>query len=83
MRRMLTTLGRELRAHAPFTALGTLSGLAIVLVLVLAKAQPAFSTGLFWMLHPVHVLFSALVTTATYRLHGGRGVWRSSTPPTT
>jgi hypothetical protein len=28
-------------------------------------------------MHPSHVLLSALVTTAMYRLHGGRGVWNT------
>ena len=73
----LGTIGRELRAHAPFTTAGALSGIAIMLVLLGAKASPAFSTRLFWIAHPAHVLLSALVTAAMYRLHGGRGAWNT------
>ena len=68
---------RQMRAHAPFTAVGTLSGVAIMVVLLAAEAPTAFSSRLFWVCHPLHVLLSALVTTAMYRLQGGAGVWRT------
>ncbi|MBP7831258.1 MAG: phosphatidylserine decarboxylase [Kiritimatiellae bacterium] len=67
----------ELRKHAPFTAFGTLSGLVIMLILLAVKASPGTSTRLFWFMHPTHVLLSALVTAAMFRLHGGRGIWRT------
>ena len=35
------------------------------------------SSTLFWTLHPLHVLVSALVTTAMYRLHSKGGIWRT------
>ena len=66
----------ELRRHAPFTALGTLTGIALMLVIVLASVPASVSRTAFWTLHPLHVLLSALVTTAMYRLHGGNGWWR-------
>jgi hypothetical protein len=67
---------KELRAHAPYTALGTLSG--IVLLLALIYAQVPASTSLRWfdVLHPSHVFLSAMVTAAMFRRHGGGGVWR-------
>ncbi len=65
----------ELTRHAPFTAFGTLTGILIMLVLVSARVPRSLSEGLFWTLHPVHVLLSALVTTAMYTLHGRRSVW--------
>ena len=71
-----TILG-ELQSHFPFTALGTLSGLVIMLILVIAKAPPEISMGLFWLMHPLHVFLSALVTTAMYRIHDGQGVWKT------
>lgn len=67
----------ELRKHAPFTAFGTLSGLVIILILLAAKVLPGTSTRLFWFMHPTHVLLSAVVTAAMFRLHGGRGIWRT------
>lgn len=68
---------RELRAHVPFTATGTLSGILIVLVLIGLNTPSSVSNTLFWIMHPSHVLLSALVTTAMYRLHGGRGIWNT------
>ena len=65
----------ELRAHIPFTALGTLSGVLLLAVLILSHTPRTFSITLFWTLHPLHVLLSALVTTAMFRRHGGRGFW--------
>jgi hypothetical protein len=35
------------------------------------------SSGLFWTFHPLHVLLSAFVTAAMYRLHGNRGLWQT------
>ena len=63
----------ELRHHAPFTALGTLSGIAIMLLFSVARVPRAYSDTLFWCLHPGHVILSALVTAAMYRLHSRGG----------
>lgn len=68
---------RELLAHAPFTALGTLSGMIVLLLLLWTRAPQAVSARLFWVFHPLHVLLSAFVTTAMFRLHGRRGFWRT------
>ncbi len=73
--KVAATIGRELRLHAPFTTLGALSGVAIMVVLTLAHVPRSFSTTLFWSLHPLHVLLSAMVTAGMYRLHGGRKLW--------
>jgi len=72
----LNKILRELKAHAPFTVLGTSSGVLVLLLIVWARVPRSVSTGLFWTLHPLHVVLSALVTTAMFRLHGGRGFWR-------
>jgi hypothetical protein len=66
----------ELRRHAPFTAVGALTGVALVLVIVLAPVPSRVSAAAFWTLHPLHVLLSALVTSAIYCRHGGGGWWR-------
>lgn len=66
----------ELRHHAPFTAMGTLTGIALMMVVVLAPISVDVSIAAFWTLHPLHVLLSALVTSAMYRRHGGSGWWR-------
>lgn len=66
---------RELKAHAPFTVFGALTGIAIMAVVVYAKVPRAASEALFWGLHPLHVLLSAMVTAGMYRLHGNRKLW--------
>ena len=40
---------RQMRAHAPFTAVGTLSGVAIMVLVVVADASTTLSTRLFWV----------------------------------
>lgn len=75
MNRQSNTVLNELWRHAPFTALGTLSGALLLGLLLWTQAPRSVSTTLFWALHPLHVLLSALVTTAMFRLHGGHGIW--------
>jgi hypothetical protein len=68
---------RELKRHAPFTAVGTLSSIVIMLVLNVGHVSRAVSDVLFWCLHPIHVLLSALVTAAMYRLNSRGGLVRT------
>ncbi|MCW3141650.1 MAG: hypothetical protein N2V72_05675 [Methanophagales archaeon] len=64
---------KELLMHAPFTSFGAVTGIAIMLLAI--HLQPIFSVSysIFYILHPIHVLLSALVTAGMYRLHGGKG----------
>jgi hypothetical protein len=48
-----------------------------MVLLVTAQVPRHMSETLFWGLHPLHVLLSALVTTAMYRLHAHGGFWRT------
>lgn len=66
---MLAKIIHELRRHAPFTAVGTVSGVAIMLVFLVAEVPRTFSDLLFWCLHPLHVVLSAFVTASLYRLN--------------
>ena len=59
---MLKDICKELKVHVPFTVVGTLTGMAIFLVIVYAQISQAVSHTLFWTFHPLHVLLSALVT---------------------
>lgn len=59
----------QLKHHAPFTIVGALTGIAIMMVIVYASVEPEVSEGLFWTFHALHVLLSALTTTAMYRLN--------------
>ena len=54
----------ELKDHAPFTALGALSGIVIMLLAV--NMPRSMSHTMFYVFHPLHVLLSALVTAAMY-----------------
>ena len=64
-RRILSTISHELKHHAPFTALGAVSG--IVLMLFFRNLPENISYNLFYIFHPIHVVLSALVTSAMYR----------------
>ncbi|MBN2564376.1 MAG: hypothetical protein JXB46_01555, partial [Candidatus Eisenbacteria bacterium] len=47
-------------------------------VLVVSAASADFATTVFYLLHPLHVVLSALVTTSMYRLHGGGRAWAAT-----
>lgn len=66
---MFKTVLHELKAHAPFTILGTLSGMIILWISLSSQLSRSMCDTLFWFLHPAHVFLSALVTTAMYRRH--------------
>ena len=70
-------LGTELRRHVPFTAFGTLTGVLIAAVFVCVGIELRWAVRLFWTLHPLHVLLSAMATTCLYR-HLARAGWPSS-----
>ncbi len=72
---MVNTIGRELRLHAPFTALGALSGILIMALVIRTGMSREASSTLFWIFHPLHVFLSALVTAGIYRRHGVGSVW--------
>lgn len=57
----------ELKNHAPFTTLGALTG--IVMMLIFARFGHQASYRLFYIFHPLHVVLSAMVTASLFRLH--------------
>lgn len=63
---MLRRITKELKEHIPFTALGAATGIVIMVVVVVADVPSSISYTAFYTLHPIHVLLSALVTTAMY-----------------
>ena len=71
------TILRELKAHAPFTALGTLTGVVVLLLVVVVRPPPSLSSDAFWTLHSAHVLLSALATAGMYRTRSRGGVIRT------
>lgn len=73
----LRDIGLELRRHAPFTLAGTGIGLVIMAAFIIWQVPNSWSYRLFWFSHPMHVVLSALATTAMYRKHGGKSVWKT------
>lgn len=63
----------ELRDHAPFTAFGASSGVAIAVAmdLLCAEVMVDLSWKAFHIFLSLHLLLSAIVTSAMFRRHGG------------
>ncbi|OPY83879.1 MAG: hypothetical protein A4E71_02856 [Smithella sp. PtaU1.Bin162] len=73
----VTVITTELRKHVPFTAFGTVTGVIILTVFMYSHISRDVSFTLFWVTHPLHVLLSALVTTAMYRLYSSNDPFRT------
>ncbi|OGW74740.1 MAG: hypothetical protein A2Z72_08025 [Omnitrophica bacterium RBG_13_46_9] len=73
---MLKRIFEELRHHAPFTIFGAFTG---IIIMIFFKRLPAnISYKIFYTLHPLHVMLSALVTASMYgfyRYADGRHRW--------
>lgn len=72
---MLKKILCELKCHAPFTTFGAATGIIIMFFFQRLPHDIAFN--IFYVLHPLHVFLSALVTASMYKLHqtkcvGGR-----------
>lgn len=65
----------ELKNHAPFTSFGAFTGIIIIVIILLGNAPSGVSYNVFYVLHPLHVLLSALVTTAMYRKYSKSKIW--------
>jgi len=57
---------RELKEHAPFTAMGAASGIVLMAAVVLLHVPEHISHTAFYVFHPLHVLFSSFVTAAMF-----------------
>lgn len=62
---MFERILKELRNHAPFTTLGALTGIIVMLFFYRLPEGTAFQV--FSVLHPLHVVLSALVTASIYQ----------------
>ncbi len=75
---MLKLIASELRHHVPFTALGAATGIVIMAVIVYSNTLPQvaqISPTIFYTLHPLHVVLSAMVTTAMYKRYTSGKIW--------
>jgi len=66
---MIKTIAKELKNHAPFTSLGALTG--IIIMIVSYRLPFRISYNIFYTLHPLHVFLSAFTTTALYIFYKG------------
>ena len=64
---MIKQISVELKNHAPFTLFGALTG--IIIMVLFHNMPPRLSYNVFYILHPAHVVLSALVTASMYELH--------------
>lgn len=67
MQKRITTIAAELRSHAPFTLFGAITG--ILCMIIFRNINHDTSRVIFYVFHPTHVLLSAMVTAAMFRLH--------------
>jgi hypothetical protein len=72
---MLRQIARELREHIPFTAIGAATGIILMLVIIFAHVPFPISQAAFYTLHPLHVVLSAMVTTALYAKYSQGKLW--------
>ena len=75
---MIKRIAIELVHHAPFTILGAVTGIVIMVIIIFADALPQVSQvshTLFYIFHPLHVVLSAVVTTAMYKKYGRGKLW--------
>jgi hypothetical protein len=63
----LKLIGLELKNHSPFTLIGAVTG--ILLMLAGQKWFQGQAETLFSVFHPLHVLLSAMVTAALFEVH--------------
>jgi hypothetical protein len=72
---MLRRIGQELLHHIPFTAAGAFTGILAMILISLLHVRADLSESLFYIFHPLHLLFSAIVTTALFRKHKKSPFW--------
>ncbi len=75
---MLKRIAIELKHHIPFTTVGAASGVILMLIIVFSHTLPQVaqvSHTVFYILHPLHVVLSALVTTALYKKYSKGKIW--------
>lgn len=62
---MFRLIAKELKAHAPFTFFGALTG--VLFMFFFKDISQARAESFFYVFHPLHVLLSALATAGLYR----------------
>ncbi|UCG46434.1 MAG: hypothetical protein JSU94_13110 [Phycisphaerales bacterium] len=70
MGKRIGAIATELRTHAPFTLFGAFTG--ILCMLAFKNLPHGTSEVIFYVFHPAHVVLSAVVTAAIFKLHSSR-----------
>jgi len=63
----INKISKELKGHVPFTIFGSLIG--IIFIAIFQTLPTNISFNIFYVLHPIHVVLSALVTASMYEFH--------------
>lgn len=69
---MVRQISIELKNHAPFTFFGAFTG--IIVMIFFHQLQSHTSYTIFYILHPLHVLLSSLVTSSIFKIHKYKGL---------
>lgn len=64
---MFSTILKELKHHIPFTLTGSFVGVFAMLLFQKLPASVTFNA--FYVMHPLHVFLSIMVTASMYKLH--------------
>jgi len=64
---MLKNIIKELKHHMPFTIFGAITG--IIIMAIFYKIPSKIAYDIFYVLHPMHVVLSALVTASMYKIY--------------
>ncbi len=72
---MIKRIAYQLSRHVPFTAFGAATGIIIIVAIIFSNAPTGLSNVLFYTLHPIHVVLSAIATTSMYKLHRKDKAW--------
>jgi hypothetical protein len=72
---MLKRIGQELWHHIPYTGAGAVTGIVAMVIISQLSVRGNVLEALFYTFHPLHLLFSAMVTTALYRKHKNSPFW--------
>lgn len=71
-------IGKELVTHIPFTAFGAVTAIVFMLIVIWGGFLDSVSRSsetVFSILHPAHIVLSAVVTTAIYKTRGNGKLW--------
>ena len=65
----------ELKEHVPFTVLAAISGIIVLVIMVRINVLADVSLTVFYILHPLHIVLSSVVTSSLYRKYGNGKIW--------